>query len=61
LTSATGVPALPKGRGWELPISALFVSLAPTLASVYIGRCLLRIEPTILCCAVAGQQACTRD
>ncbi len=59
LTSAPGVLALLKARGWELPISAICVSLVPTLASVYIGRYLLRIEPAILCGAIAGQQAST--
>jgi aspartate-alanine antiporter len=59
LTSAPGVLALLKARGWELPVSAIFVSLVPTLASVYIGRYLLRIEPAILCGAIAGQQAST--
>jgi AspT/YidE/YbjL antiporter-like protein len=44
LTSATGVLALLKTRGWELPIAAIFVSLVPTLASVYVGRFLLHIE-----------------
>jgi putative transport protein len=59
LTSATGVVALLKARGWELPISAIFISLVPTLASVYIGRYLLHMEPAILCGAIAGQQAST--
>ena len=59
LTSAPGVLALLKTRGWELPIAAIFVSLVPTLASVYIGRYLLRMEPAILCGAIAGQQAST--
>jgi putative transport protein len=59
LTSAPGVLALLKARGWELPIAAIFVSLVPTLASVYVGRFLLRIEPAILCGAIAGQQAST--
>ena len=59
LTSATGVLALLKTRGWELPIAAIFVSLVPTLASVYVGRFLLHIEPAILCGAIAGQQAST--
>ena len=44
-------------RGWELPIAAIFLSLLPTLASVYVGRYLLHIEPAILCGAIAGQQA----
>ena len=48
-----------KTRGWELPIAAIFISLVPTLASVYIGRYLLHIEPAILCGAIAGQQAST--
>ena len=59
LTSAPGVLALLKTRGWQLPVSAVFVSLVPTLASVYIGRYLLRMEPAILCGAIAGQQAST--
>jgi putative transport protein len=59
LTSATGVVALLKSRGWELPISAVFVSLVPTVASVYVGRYFLHIEPVILCGAIAGQQAST--
>jgi AspT/YidE/YbjL antiporter-like protein len=59
LTSATGVVALLKSRGWELPISAIFVSLVPTMASVYVGRYLLYMEPAILCGAIAGQQAST--
>jgi putative transport protein len=59
LTSATGVLALLRTRGWELPIAAIFISLVPTLASVYIGRFLLHIEPAILCGAIAGQQAST--
>jgi putative transport protein len=59
LTSATSVVALLKSRGWELPVSAIFVSLVPTVASVYIGRYLLHMEPVILCGAIAGQQAST--
>jgi len=59
LTSATGVVALLRARGWELPVSAIFVSLVPTVASLYIGRYLLHIEPIILCGAIAGQQAST--
>jgi putative transport protein len=59
LTSAMGVLALLETRGWELPIAAILISLVPTLASVYIGRYLLHIEPAILCGAVAGQQAST--
>jgi putative transport protein len=59
LTSATGVVALLRSRGWELPVSAIFVSLVPTVASLYIGRYLLHIEPIILCGAIAGQQAST--
>jgi AspT/YidE/YbjL antiporter-like protein len=59
LTSATGVVALLKARGWELPVSAIFVSLVPTVVSVYIGRYLLHMEPAILCGAIAGQQAST--
>jgi putative transport protein len=59
LTSATGVVALLKARGWELPVSAIFVSLVPTVASLYIGRYLLHMEPAILCGAIAGQQAST--
>jgi aspartate-alanine antiporter len=59
LTSAPGVLALLKTRGWELPVAAVFVSLVPTLASLYIGRYLLRMEPAILCGAIAGQQAST--
>jgi len=58
-TSAPGVLALPKARGWELPVAAVCVSLVRTLASVYIGRYLLRMEPAILCGAIAGQQAST--
>jgi aspartate-alanine antiporter len=59
LASAPSVLALLKTRGWELPISAILVSLVPTVASVYIGRYLLHIEPAILCGAIAGQQAST--
>lgn len=59
LTSAPGVLALLKTRGWQLSVAAVFVSLVPTLASVYIGRYLLRMEPAILCGAIAGQQAST--
>jgi aspartate-alanine antiporter len=59
LTSAPGVLALLKARGWQLPVAAVFVSLIPTLASLYIGRYLLRMEPAILCGAIAGQQAST--
>jgi AspT/YidE/YbjL antiporter-like protein len=59
LTSAPSVLALLQARGWELPIAAILVSLVPTVASVYIGRYLLHIEPAILCDAIAGQQAST--
>ena len=59
LTSATSVLTLLESRGWELPVSAVLVSLVPTVASVYIGRYLLHIEPAILCGAIAGQQAST--
>lgn len=59
LTSAPSVLALLQTRGWELPIAAILLSLLPTLASVYVGRYLLHIEPAILCGAIAGQQAST--
>ena len=59
LTSAPSVLALLRTRGWELPIAAIFLSLLPTLASLYTGRYLLRMEPAILCGAIAGQQAST--
>lgn len=59
LGSAPGVVKLLGERGWELPIAAIFVSLVPTLASVYIGRYLLHVEPAILCGAIAGQHAST--
>jgi putative transport protein len=59
LTSATSVVALLKARGWELPVSAVFISLVPTTASIYVGRYLLQMEPAILCGAIAGQQAST--
>jgi aspartate-alanine antiporter len=59
LTSAPSVLALLQTRGWELPIAAVFLSLLPTLASVYVGRYLLHIEPALLCGAIAGQQAST--
>jgi len=59
LTSAPSVLALLETRGWELPIAAITLSLVPTLASVYVGRYLLHMEPAILCGAIAGQQAST--
>ena len=59
LTSATSVVALLRSRGWELPIAAVAVSLVPTIASLYIGKYLLHMEPAILCGAIAGQQAST--
>jgi AspT/YidE/YbjL antiporter-like protein len=59
LTSAPSILALLEKRGWELPIAAIFLSLLPPLASLYIGRYLLHIEPAILCGAVAGQHAST--
>lgn len=59
LTSAPSILALLEKRGWELPIAAVFLSLLPPMASLYIGRYLLRIEPAILCGAIAGQHAST--
>jgi AspT/YidE/YbjL antiporter-like protein len=59
LTSAPSVLALLETRGWELPIAAILISLVPTLASLYVGRYILHIEPAILCGAIAGQQAST--
>ena len=59
LTSATERAGAAESRGWELPVAAIFVSLVPTVASVYIGRYLLHMEPAILCGAIAGQQAST--
>jgi putative transport protein len=59
LTSAPSVLKLLETRGWELPIAAIFISLVPTLASLYIGRFLLHMEPAVLCGAIAGQQAST--
>jgi len=59
LTSAPSVLALLETRGWELPIAAITLSLLPTLASMYVGRYLLHMEPAILCGAIAGQQAST--
>jgi uncharacterized transporter YbjL len=49
LTSAPSILALLEQRGWELPIAAIFLSLLPPLASLYIGRHVLHIEPAILC------------
>jgi len=59
LTSAPSVLSLLETRGWELPVAAALCSLLPCLASVYIGRYLLHIEPAILCGAIAGQHAST--
>ncbi len=59
LTSAPSVLKLLETRGWELPVAAVFTSLVPTLASIYIGRYLLHMKPAILCGAIAGQQAST--
>jgi len=59
LTSAPNVLSLLETRGWELPVAAVVCSLLPCLASVYIGRYLLHIEPAILCGAIAGQHAST--
>ena len=59
LTSAPSILALLEKRGWELPIAAVILSLLPPLASLYIGRYLLHIEPAILCGAIAGQHAST--
>jgi putative transport protein len=59
LTSAPGIVALLEQRGWQLPVAAIFLSLLPPLASLYIGRYLLHIEPAILCGAIAGQHAST--
>ncbi|WP_019938321.1 aspartate-alanine antiporter [Bordetella sp. FB-8] len=59
ITSAPAVLTLLQTKGWQLPVCAVFISLVPTLASVYIGRYVLRIEPAILCGAIAGQHAST--
>ncbi len=59
LTSAPSILSLLETRGWELPIAAIFLSLLPPLASLYIGRYVLHIEPTILFGAIAGQHAST--
>ena len=59
LTSAPSILALLETRGWQLPIAAIFLSLLPPLASLYIGRYVLHIEPAILCGAIAGQHAST--
>jgi putative transport protein len=59
LSAGPSVVALLGTRGWELPIAAICISLIPTVASLYVGRYLLHIEPAILCGAIAGQQAST--
>ncbi|WP_158800671.1 aspartate-alanine antiporter [Acidisoma sp. L85] len=59
LSAGPSVLALLGARGWELPIAAVLISLVPTVASLYIGRYLLHMEPAILCGAIAGQQAST--
>jgi putative transport protein len=59
LSAGPSVVALLGTRGWELPIAAICISLIPTMASLYVGRYLLHIEPAILCGAIAGQQAST--
>jgi putative transport protein len=59
LTSAPSVLKLLETRGWELPIAAVLISLVPTVAALYAGRYLLHMEPSILCGAIAGQQAST--
>jgi putative transport protein len=59
LTSAPSVLTLLETRGWQLPIAAILISLVPTVASIYVGRYFLHMEPAILCGAIAGQQAST--
>jgi putative transport protein len=59
LNSAPSVLSLLEKHGWELPIAAVLVSLLPAMASLYIGRYLLHINPAILCGAIAGQHAST--
>ncbi len=59
LSAGPSVLALLGTRGWELPLAAICISLVPTLASLYVGRYLLHMEPAILCGAIAGQQAST--
>lgn len=59
LNSAPSVFSLLEKHGWELPIAAVLLSLLPALASLYIGRYLLHINPAILCGAIAGQHAST--
>jgi AspT/YidE/YbjL antiporter-like protein len=60
LSAAPSVLALLGTRGWELPLAAICISLVPTVASLYIGRYLLHMEPAILCGAIAGQQRAHR-
>ena len=59
LTAAPSVLKLVEARGWELPGAAVLISLVPTIVAVYVGRFVLRMDPVILCGAIAGQQAST--
>lgn len=45
--------------GWTLPVASFFVTLLPALASLLLGRYVLKIAPPILLGAVAGQQCST--
>ncbi|HEV7325054.1 MAG TPA: aspartate-alanine antiporter [Bosea sp. (in: a-proteobacteria)] len=51
--------ALLKQYGLILPVLSILVSALPALASLYIGRYLLRIEAPILLGAIAGQHCST--
>lgn len=51
--------ALLKKYGLILPVLSILVSALPALASLYIGRYLLRIEAPILLGAIAGQHCST--
>jgi len=45
--------------GWTLPVASFFVTLLPALASLLLGRYVLKIAPPVLLGAVAGQQCST--
>jgi AspT/YidE/YbjL antiporter-like protein len=59
LSAGPSVLALLAARGWQLPVASIVITLIPASVSLFVGHVLLKMDPAILCGAIAGQHAST--
>ena len=59
LSAGPSVLELLAARGWELPVASVVITLVPASVSLFVGHVLLKMDPAILCGAIAGQHAST--